>query len=289
MSFASLLAGSDYRPSHEVRIGGELVEGRTYVPILSDDNTRIADQIRLASTLSEATGGELLIADPTTEYDVVDAAFVDDAAATVDVVREHLEDRPPGDGGVLAGRKLERHVLNRTDNDDIAVMVLPGGGGCDGISTKRIQRIAGRAACNVVTINGRGSYRSFASLLLAIANGPHSGVAADVAASIAAVEGTWVDVLHVIPPDLEPDLRAAAEERVERAAARIDRPESVTTWLLEAEDPAATIIDQSAYYGLTVIGAPQAGRLKRMVYGSTSQRIRERADSAVIAAKTARE
>ena len=288
MSFASLFAGSDHRPSPDVRIGGELVEGRIYVPILSEHETRIADQIRLAATLSDAIDGELLIEDPAAERDPFGSDLPDDADDTVDVVRDYFEDRPPGERGVLAGRKLERQVLHRTGIGDVAAMVVPGDVPDDGVSTRRVERIASRSACNVVTVNGQGGYRSFASLLLAIANGPHSGVATDVAASIASVEGTWVDVLHVIPPNLDPDLRAAAQERVDRAAGRIDRPESVTPWLLEAEDPAGTIVEQSAYYGLTVIGAPRVGRLKRLVYGSISRRIRDRADSVVIAARTAR-
>lgn len=52
--------------------------------------------------------------------------------------------------------------------------------------------------------------------------------------------------------------------------------------MLEADDVANVIIDQSEYYPLTVLGAPTKGRLRQFVFGSTAQDIRAGAQSAVL-------
>ena len=287
MAFASLFAGGNQRPSQEVRIGGALPEGRTYVPVLTTEKTWVSDQVRVATTLSAATDCELLITDPITGDHVFGPDVPTETEVILETVHAYLTDRPVAAHGMLSSRRLARRLREYTEEHLVRTLVVPGTTSDHTPNSRGFERIANRTSCNVVTVNGQGGYRSFASMLLPIANGPHSGLVTDVAASIAAESGTWVDVLHVIPPDPDPAVRAAAERRVEHAAERIGRPESVTTWILEAPDPAAKIIEQSTYYGLTVIGAPQVGRLKQFVYGSTSRAIRKQANSVVIAARTA--
>jgi nucleotide-binding universal stress UspA family protein len=123
------------------------------------------------------------------------------------------------------------------------------------------------------------------SILLPVAGGPHSGLATDVARQIAAECEAWVDVLHVVPETATARQRQRGRGYLETARQRLTRPEQTTTRLLEADDVADAIVEQSAYYELTVIGAPTTGRLRRFIFGSTNRRIRGSARSVVLSAR----
>ncbi|MFT4889384.1 MAG: hypothetical protein ACI9YT_000293 [Halobacteriales archaeon] len=61
------------------------------------------------------------------------------------------------------------------------------------------------------------------------------------------------------------------------------------TWLLEAEDVAEAIVEQSADYDATVLGALRKGRLRRFLFGSTTGAVQDRAESAVLTVWAERE
>lgn len=89
----------------------------------------------------------------------------------------------------------------------------------------------------------------------------------------------------MIDGDASERQRNTAEVLIEDAYHRIGRPRTTTTWVLEVADPAGTIIEQSQYYGLTIIGAPTKGRLRRFISGSTNQSVRANAQSMVLSAR----
>lgn len=290
MAFGSLLTGSERPPSETVKIGGRLRGERVLVPILIGEERSAMDQIRVGITIAREMGGTVELADATSPgRDSVELASPIDTQATevaLTWAREQIADvRASPSTGVLAGRRIERRVRDWVRAGQHDVLVLPRGEDDRTVSSRRLERLAGQAPCNVISVNGDAGFRDFASILLPIANGPHSGLATDVAGVIAEASDAYVDVLHVIPPESDVDTRTAAQERTETAVERIGMDETVSTWVLEAPDAADAIVEQSAYYGLTVIGAPSVGRLHRFVYGSTSQSIREDADSFVIAAR----
>lgn len=292
MAFGSFLAGSDSRPGQMVHIGGRLTGERALVPLLTVDEASVCDQVEFAITLARATGGSLRVMDsidPDADADRTISSTADreetEALLSWAIGRQDAR-QPDTSGGVLAARRAERRVREHVQTGTYDTLILPGGRGDGPLSRRRLERLARRAPCNVVSVNGEAGFRNFASLLLPIANGPHSGLATDVAAAMAEQLEAYVDILHVLPPDASEEERRAAEERTEVAVERIGRPETANPWLLESKDPARTIVEQSAYYGLTVIGAPTAGLLHRFVYGSTSRSIRDRAESVVLAART---
>lgn len=95
----------------------------------------------------------------------------------------------------------------------------------------------------------------------------------------------WVDILHIVGADPDERRRQHAAELVDDVYHRIGRPETTTRWMLERDDIAATIAEQSRYYGLTVLGAPTKGRLRRLVAGSTNQSVRSDAQSVVLSVR----
>jgi nucleotide-binding universal stress UspA family protein len=273
------------------RLGGECV----LAPLLSDATPILADQIDVASALANATDATLRIVAPLAGAErTADAparpASGDGDAALVEWARARAS-RSTGrvGGGLTGGRQVVTEVAATAATRDVGAVVLPGEspGGLlrGGVS----ERIAAHVDCDAVVVNGQSGLGAVPSLLLPIAGGPHSGLAADVAARVAAVTGAWIDVLHVVEEGATGGRRRRADACVRAAARRIDRPETTSTWVLDADDPAAAIVEQSRYYPLTVIGAPTRGRLRRFVHGSTNESVRSNAHSVVLSVRASDE
>jgi len=151
----------------------------------------------------------------------------------------------------------------------------------DDILSSPASKLAASGTADVLTITGDMSLDSVASILVPITDGPNSPLAVETAVSVALAHDTAVDLFHVKTPESEAD----GEKFLEKTAARIlDEYDDIEldTWLFEAEDVAEAIIEQSQYYDLTVIGAPQSGRLQQFVFGSTTKDVEKRAVSPVI-------
>ncbi|WP_458188231.1 universal stress protein [Haladaptatus sp. NG-WS-4] len=143
-------------------------------------------------------------------------------------------------------------------------------------------RIVGSVDCDVITVGGNHTSSTVSSLLVPIAGGSHSGLAVDVARKVANAHEAWVELLHVVTEDAGDRARAEAEEYVAAGRERLGEFDDVDTWVLEADDVAKTIVEQSRYYDVTVIGAPQKNRLKEFVFGSTTDDVRTGAHNTVV-------
>ncbi len=285
MTIASFLARGDTSANESVYIGGRLEGHALLVPMLSSNRSATVDQIRIGQTIARASGGDITVVDPTAADDDPLVTF-DDDDDPVEWITDYLETGTPVPDGVFHARGAESRIRELIEGRRFDTLVLPKSSDMGLHLRRRVRKLGENAPCNVIAVNGDTGYRSFASILLPIATGPHSGLATDVAGGIAAEIGAYVDILHVIPTEADADRRQQAVECTETAAERIDLPDRANTWILEGDDPAQAIIEQSSYYGMTVIGAPTAGRLHRFVYGSTSQSIRHGANSLVVAVRT---
>lgn len=258
------------------------------VPILTSTGPTVAGQLRVAASLSRASDAPLQVVDPSeetpAEYDPDLPADVEQALVTRAVRARHR----PHQLGLLRTRALLNGILSIIRANDVGTLVIPSSTGPGSLRRNLAERLGIRAACDVITVNDRRSYDGVQSILLAVTGGPHSGAAADVAGHIATDHNAWVDVLHVVDPDATDRQRRVATEHVEAACDRIDRPDRTSTWMLEASDVAGAIIEQSEYYGLTVLGAPTKGRLREFILGSTSRTVRHGAQSPVVSVRTDR-
>lgn len=272
-------------------VAGDLDGERILVPLLYPEEPAITDQVRIGTSLARTTGAALHVINPVSVPDRVPTAFRHPVADDDDeellewslqqtsALMAHLE------GNLLSGRSLVNEVLQTVETHDVDTLVLPGRPPGGLLRRDVTERIATHADCDVLVVNGQSGYDSVASILLPVAGGPHSGLAADVARRIAEECGAWIDVLHVVDEDASARERDAADELVDATYNRIARSGKTSRWMLDADDVEAAIIEQSRYYGLTVIGAPTKGRLRRFVYGSTSRTVREKAHSVVLSAR----
>lgn len=279
----------------EVSDGPPVVAGRfdgehVLVPLLTREGPVLADQLKVATALARATGASLTVIDPISVPERTPGTYHhqategDDVAPLERVFEGATGSLPQVDGDLVHTRNVVRGVLRAVRRRDIDTLIVPGSRQ-GRLRRGATERIAAHADADVVVVNGQSGFGKVASILLPVAGGPHSGLAADVAASIAADCGAWIDVLHVVDEDPSDRRRARATDLVEDVSRRVARPETTSTWVLEAPDTTEAIVEQSRYYGLTVIGAPTKGRLRRLVFGSTNDSVRANADSVVLSAR----
>lgn len=277
-------------PGRIPQLGGELAGDSILVPLLTSTVPAVVDQVKVATILTRATDASLStitsvsISDRTLETLRGKVTDVDEEALLERIAESTTEEK----SGVLRAGNLVKRILKTIDANDIDTVVLPGRTGGSGLGKEITERIAANADCDVVVVNGRSGYDEVASILLAVASGPHSGLATGLARRIAADRDAWIDVLHVIDADASERDRERANELTETAYRRIARPETTTTWTLEADDAAEAILEQSRCYDLTVVGAPTKSRLRQFIYGSTNRTIRDNAQNTVISAQNNR-
>ncbi len=281
-------AGVD-RATAEPATGTQRLESDgVLAPLLSADPAVMRDQIRVAALLARTAGVGLSVFSPYTgTHRSVPATrdlTGDEERALLAWSGEHVP--PETDDGPLGyTRGLVGGILDRVWGADVDSLVVPSGSDAGRFRRGLVDQLAVRADCDVITVNGRHGFDEVPSILLAVADGPHSGLATDVATRVAADHDAWIDVLHVVDEAAPARARERAEARVEEAVERVGRPDSTTPWVLEADDAAGAIAEQSAYYAVTVVGAPTSGRLRRFVSGSTNRDIRSGARSVVLSAR----
>ncbi|WP_338741145.1 universal stress protein [Haloplanus salilacus] len=290
-SASAMLVEAGGSPGNTPRVAGRVDGDRILVPLLSSGVPAASDQVRVAASLARASESVLHVTDPTTAADR--STTVHGADLTVgdepDLLDRAVEDDTPSashaDTGLRYTHRLANGLLRSIDRHDVDTLVLPGRTGSGLLRRGLAERLALHAGCDVVTVSGECGYERVPSILLAVAGGPHSGLAADVAGHIAADADAWVDVFHVVDEDASSERRSRAEAHVEAAARRIARPDATSTRIVEAESAAEAIITQSAYYGLAVVGAPTKGRLRQFIAGSTNRTVRDNARSVVLSVR----
>ena len=122
-------------------------------------------------------------------------------------------------------------------------------------------------------------------ILLAAAEGPHSGLASEIAEALAVEAGARVDVIHGVAEDATDGEHTDAENVVEAVEHTLNTIDNVHITIIETDTIAEEIIERSGEYDVTVIGAPTQGLLKQFVYGSDPERVRSGADETVLMAK----
>ena len=270
--------------SPESPVSGDFDGDCVLVPVLTPTESAITGQLQVARALLQASDAPLYVVDPTeTTPTAYGPGLPDDVERELVDRTERIVPRA-GPPGLLRTRALLNGILTTIRANDAGTLVVPSGAETGFLRQSLTERLALRADCDVVTVTGHRA-NDARSILLPVTGGPHSAAAADVAGDIAADTNAWIDVLHVVPSDATEQRRERADAHIQAACDRIDRPERTTAWVLEAPDVAAAIVEQSEYYGLTVLGAPTKGRLRELIAGSTSRTVRTRARSPVVSVR----
>jgi nucleotide-binding universal stress UspA family protein len=174
-----------------------------------------------------------------------------------------------------------RYVVERYD----AGLLLLGGETPGSLTDVVRGDVTRQVPCDAVVVNQLRETPTVASILVPVADGPHSGVSVRVAGALARATGAWVELLHVsVNPDAD-GAQTRARELFADGRTHVPPDVHVDTWHLEAEDVVAAISEQSRHYDVTVVGSPQKGRLRRLLFGSTAGEVTSAAENTVLTAR----
>ncbi|WP_227354483.1 universal stress protein [Haladaptatus salinisoli] len=267
--------------------GSEATRRNVVVPLL--DGTADERTVKLAASLAAARGGEAIIVNAVvrpsgTPLDITDELLDEHRTAARRVLRTSLDSETEvrTRGTARAGRTFSAIVEEASEDFSAGILVLDESEPVVPFGRPASARVAGNADSDIVTVGGKHASSTLSSVLVPVAGGPHSGLAVDVARSIAEVRGAWIELLHVVEEGSGDRERDDAEEYVAAARERLGEFEEVDSWVLEADDPADAIVEQSRYYDATVMGAPRKNRLREFVFGSTTGEVRSEAYNTVV-------
>ena len=212
----------------------------------------------------------------------------DEGADDLDRVTSELVADYPGvtvSRAVRSGTGIKPILTEAVSDLDADLLVLPESLEHDQtlpIGGSTVETLAHAVDCDVVALNDATVPERSASILVALAGGPHSHLAVDTAQAIQRACGSWIELFHVLTDDEFGMERTQASVYLSSHLERLDSAENASTWVFDAADPTDAIIEQTDYYDVTVVGAPTGGRLHRFVFGSTTDEIRARAETPIV-------
>ena len=294
LSFVGLQGEASDAPGRQPRVAGRFDGKHVIVPLLTDTSPTLTDQLEVATTLASVSDATLSLIRPvaypsqTSPVRHRDASG-EDEAALLEWALDNVGDAGAyTERGLLHTRDLVTRTLRTVRAQNVDTLVLPSGAGVSRLRKGLLDRLAAQADCDVVVVNGQAGYEPVASILLAVAGGPHSGLAADLAGAVATSCDAWVDVLHVVDEGASRRAYRRATALVEKVSYRVGRPDTTSTWILEADRTAEALVEQSRCYDLTILGAPTKSRLRELIYGSTNTAVRGNAQSVVLSVRNNR-
>lgn len=140
--------------------------------------------------------------------------------------------------------------------------------------------------CDVITVSRISHLTSIDSILVPIDAGPHSGLAIDIALSLAKQNDADLELLHVEDASASPEDRRG-EQILAKGTERTNGSDSVTRTLLESDSVSQQIVNYSNDHDITVMGAPREGLLKQFVSGTIPSEVSEQATGTVLTAHRA--
>jgi nucleotide-binding universal stress UspA family protein len=184
---------------------------------------------------------------------------------------------------------VERVVAEATaaDADVVTLQRATAESGSGVLRRATTDRLVASLETDIVVANGAGSLESLASILVPVAGGRHTDLAVRTARALGRQTGAWVELFHVVPEGTGTDTRLRGEACLAEAQTGLADFDQHDTWLYEGSDPASAIAEQSRYYDAVVMGAPEMGRIRRMVFGSTLDAVDERVDVPIVTAISA--
>ncbi len=268
---------------------------REYQLVVPVANPETLDQLmRTAVDIARERGGEILVTNVVTvppqtpieegkrfvkgEREIIDRAI--ELAEAADV---------PVSGTIRVGHDIATAVLNTVEQHGSDAVLIGWRGRPhrrDFVLGSNVDRIVSQATCDVLVerISRRPPER-VESVLVPTAGGPHAEYAAEIARAIARANDARVDVVTVVPPDASEKARKKARERVEEACESFGDHERVEARLLDGSDVVESLVESTADYDLTVIGATDEGLFQRLVFGAIPEEVGRRALSTVVMAK----
>lgn len=146
-----------------------------------------------------------------------------------------------------------------------------------------LDRILGEAPCDVFVKRIRQPTAEIDSILVPVADGPHTELAVELAGAIASERNATLQLLHVLHPSANDSAREDASTLLRNCSSLLEGMDvSVDSGVVRNEHVAGAITDETANHDLTVLGTTRDPFLKRKLVGSVAEGVGRAAASPVI-------
>lgn len=177
-------------------------------------------------------------------------------------------------GTAHLGRTLVTTVADAVEDHNIGAIVVDQSWCSSRLSPlirSPIERLSGRVDCPVVAASSATQQAPVESILLAVTADSDSNGATKIASAIASASDARIDRCR---------LWSLTRASIDRDLSMKDCEREMSC--LEADDPVDALIEKSQEYDMTILEAPQRGRLQRLLCGSMPTDVRASANSAIV-------
>ncbi len=194
---------------------------------------------------------------------------------------------------VRIGRRAAEGIVELAAEEEAELIIFGWGGrpggrqGAASVFSPTIDEVVRDAPCDIAVVKQRG-VGSVERILTAVRGGPHAELALDFADALARSFDASVDVLHVLPPGVDPTVRSRAERALATFVHR-HAPERGRPLVVEGDDVAAAIMRETEHAQLVVMGAAAgmtAEATDGALFGPLPETIAQQARPTVIVVKT---
>ena len=209
-----------------------------------------------------------------------------------------LEFAPPGvelRTVVRIGRRAAEGIVELAAEEEADLIIFgwagrPGGKkGAASVFSPTIDEVVRDAPCNIAVVKQRG-VKDVKRILAPVRGGPHAELALAYAAALGRYFEADVDVMHVVPPDISPVVRAQAERALATFVAH-HAGEPARPLLVEGLNVGSAIIREAEEAQLVVMGAAAMSATdvandEGALFGVLPETVAQHARPSVIVVKT---
>ncbi|WP_290810473.1 universal stress protein [Halovivax sp.] len=204
---------------------------------------------------------------------------------TVDRARAHGVEAA---GRVRFGRDVATSLVNLIERDEVATALVGWRGRPrrrDVVLGSYIDAVLADADCDVLVKRIDRERGDVSSVLVPVAGGPHTELAAETAGAIARGRGATVELATVVSPDADEAAVDDARAMLTRTSPTLGAVETVTETVLRGDDVVETIVERAADHDATVLGAGGGGLFHRVLVENVPERVAREVDGAVVMVK----
>jgi nucleotide-binding universal stress UspA family protein len=252
---------------------------RDIIPIVCDLVADVNGELVMAFPLTVPEQTPLTLSEPKEEAESQLAKLIQQA-------NQQCEDSPPIDQVVTVGRDRGQILSTLVEEHDIETVITddhPRSGIRSLLGLEGVDKAALGDSCDTIIVTRINYQEEFDSVLVPIAQGPHSGLAIDAGVALARRNDASLELLHVYPSDDE-EAKKRGDAVLERGLDRVGSFEPVETTLRAAEEVPAAIIGATQLYDVVVLGAPREGLIQQFVLGTIPESVNARTDGTMIIA-----
>ena len=216
-----------------------------------------------------------------------DLGVEEEEAVVRDAVEAVREAGVRVNGRVRFGRDVPTSVLAVAENESVETILLGWRGRPqrrDVVLGSHIDAILSKATCDVLVKRIDRDAGEISSILLPVAGGPNTALAAETAGAIARSHDAGIELLTVLSPDHDEGELEEARDVLDRTSSTLGPVPAVDRTVL-AGDVVETIVDRSSRHDVTVIGAAERGVIRRALVGDVPEAVGREAEGALVMAK----